>query len=109
MVRTSAEGSHVYLSAGMASGKRTNSLSWIMTSAITSDRYPVTPGVPSRYGYTWAAVLTALIVITSKQMGEKIRNMRASVAALIDLPNLRNYTYCAQLRFRIAINRHCSC
>src|SRR5258708_4145600 len=45
--RTSGTGRHASLSAGMAPARRTNLSSWIMTSASTSERKPVTPGVPS--------------------------------------------------------------
>src|SRR5207302_7769168 len=46
-----------------------------MTSAMTSDRYPVIPGVPSRYGYTCAEARNAVVVIRMKQRAERVRSM----------------------------------
>src|SRR5580765_2355623 len=43
-----------------------------MTSAMTSDRYPVAPGALSRYGYTWAETRNAVVVIRLKQRAERV-------------------------------------
>src|SRR5579863_4109418 len=96
MVRTSGEGRHVYLSAGIASAKRTNSLSWIMTSAITSERYPVTPGVPSRYGYTCATTRTALMVVTARHTAERARSIRPPFPPWLLTESARLYPRCTQ-------------
>src|SRR5579864_668947 len=46
-----------------------------MTSAMTSDRYPLTPGVPSRYGYTWAEARNAVVIIRMKPRAERVLSM----------------------------------
>src|SRR5580693_1543423 len=97
MVRTSGEGRQVYLSAGIASARRTNSLSWIMTSAKTSERYPVTPGVPSLYGYTCAETRNALVAIRNRQR-DRVRGMRTPWLRWV-LSESRDYNHSSQWKF----------